>query len=142
MRMAALQVRFCHKRGALRNYHLGLTLIEVLIALAIISIALTAIIKAATQNIRSTQYLQNKTIAMWVGNEVLNEARVNLLAWDGGNKLEKDTNMLGQIWYWQASQEATSNTKIKIVKVKVFDKEPDADDVPLADLETYVYDPR
>ena len=57
----------------------GLTLIEVLIALAIVSIAMTAIIKATSQNIRSTQYLEHKTLAAWVGEEVLNKARVELL---------------------------------------------------------------
>ncbi len=51
----------------------GLTLIEVLIALAIVGIAMTAIIKATSQNIRSTAYLQNKLIAMWVGQQVSNE---------------------------------------------------------------------
>ena len=119
----------------------GLTLIEVLIALAIISIALTAIIKATSQNIRSTNYLQNKTIAMWIGQQVMNEARVNLLNLSGAdNKLQQQTTMLGQDFYWQASQEDTANSKIKMVKVDVFNKEPDNDDVtPLVSMESYIY---
>ncbi len=123
-----------------RKNQLGLTLIEVLIALAIIAIALTAIIKATAQTIRATQYLQNKTIAMWVGQEVLNEARLNLLVLSGNDdKVTKQTQMLGEDWYWSASQESTANSKIKIIKVDVFDKEPDQDATPLVSLETYVY---
>ena len=53
----------------------GFTLLEVLIALAIISIALTAIIKASSQNIKDTAYLEDKAIANWVGLEVMNEVK-------------------------------------------------------------------
>ena len=118
----------------------GLTLIEVLIALAIISIALTAIIKATAQNIRSTSYLQEKTIAMWVGQQVINEARVNLLVLSGDDKVQQQTAMLGQEWYWQASKKNTANPKIIMLKVDVFNKDPDNDNAaPLVSLESYVY---
>ena len=59
--------------------HKGFTLIEVLIALAILAIALTAVIEATSKNIQNTLYLQNKTIASWVGLEIINEAKINFL---------------------------------------------------------------
>lgn len=132
--MEKLVVRHCRKQ-------FGLTLIEVLIALSIISIALTAIIKATSQNIRTTGYLQTKTIAMWVGQQVLNEARVNLLRLPNSpDTLKQSTTMLGHDWFWEADQQDTPNKRIKKIEVKVFAKEPEDDAAPaLITLESYVY---
>jgi prepilin-type N-terminal cleavage/methylation domain-containing protein len=71
MQMAKLPPGRYRKRS--QHTQSGLTLIEVLVALAIISIALTAIIKATSENIRGTAYLQDKTIAMYVARQILNE---------------------------------------------------------------------
>ncbi len=122
------------------NHHQkGLTLIEVLIALAIIGIALTAIIKATSENIRATTYLQDKTISMWVGEYVLNQARVGLLHFpEAPEQMKSSTNMLGRDWFWQASQEQTPNRRIKKIKVKLF-KSDQEEAASLLTLETYVY---
>jgi len=121
----------------------GLTLIEVLVALAIVSIAITAMMKAVSQNVRAVSYLQDKTIATWVGQQIINEARVGLLDIknSGIDKMNEKTVMLNQTWFWQASEEATTNAHIKKVTVEVFPRDPstDADQTPLNTLETYVY---
>jgi general secretion pathway protein I len=116
----------------------GLTLIEVLIALAIIGIALTAIIKAVSQSIRATTYLQEKTIALWVGEQVLNEARVGILSLDESDQTKHKIMMLTKNWYWQANQISTPNLHIKKIEVKVFTN-VDEDAKPLISLESYVY---
>jgi len=120
----------------------GLTLIEVLIALAIISIAMTAVIKATTQNIRETDYLQQKTMAMWVGQNVLNEVRAGVLVLpDGASSLKQETVLLGRPWYWQAFKETTPNKRISKIEVKVFNHEEEQEEAtPLIRLETYLYD--
>jgi general secretion pathway protein I len=119
----------------------GLTLIEVLIALAIVSIAMTAVIKAASQNIKSTAYLQKKTMALWVAEEVINETRahrLNLGASSGHQRLS--TEMLGKDWYWQTNEEATANPRIKKLIVSVYDNERDKEDAAaIITLEGYVY---
>ena len=101
----------------------GFTLIEVLIALAILSIALTTIIKFTSQNIRDTTYVQNKTIANWVGTQVINEVRVGLLKLpQPPDPLEQETQMLGQAWSWKAYLAATPNTHIQEIHIDVFQK--------------------
>ena len=119
----------------------GLTLIEVLIALAIVAIAMTAIIQATSQNIRGTNYLQNKTIAMWVGQQVLNEARLNLIMIPKPpDKLKAATDMLGSTWYWQATQSDTRNKNIQQIEVRVFTQDTDDDEAtPVISMETYTY---
>jgi general secretion pathway protein I len=117
-----------------------MTLIEVLIALAIIGIALTAVIKATSQNIRGTGYLQNKTIALWVGQEIMSEVQLGIL--NVADKRDKEATkiiMLGQEWFWQASEEASANVRIKKILVKVYAHEPGDDESPLIDLDGYRY---
>lgn len=120
----------------------GLTLIEVLIALVIISIAMTAVIKTATQNIQSTRYLQEKTIALWVGQQVMNEARADLLhlGKSSGNQ-RLTTEIFGRDWFWQLDEEETPIKEIKKISVKVFQTESQEEaDSPIITLESYRYD--
>lgn len=131
--MARSPINYC------RNQQ-GLTLIEVLIALAIVAIAMTAIIKATAQDIRGTTYLQNKMIAAWVGQEIMNEARMGVLILPKGpDKRSESIKMLDQDWYWQASREETTNKNIDRVEVNVYagsEEKPDAS--PLVTLEGYL----
>ncbi len=94
----------------------GFTLIEVLISLAILAIALTAVIKATTQTIRDTLYLEDKTIATWVGTQIINEARLKLLA----ESTESQTEMLNQEWPWTLEIKPTPNPHIQKLTVQVF----------------------
>jgi general secretion pathway protein I len=123
------------------NYrNAGFTLIEVLVALAIIGISMTAIIKVVSQQIRATQYLQNKTVAMWVGKLVLNEIRAGLVKVPGAPaRLQESTEMLGRTWYWQATKEDTLNQNIKKIAVRVDSHAiEDEQASSLVELETYV----
>jgi general secretion pathway protein I len=115
----------------------GFTLIEVLIALAIISIALTAIIKATAQNTRDTLYIQNKTIANWVGAEIMNEARLELIKPPfAPDKLSEEMVLLNQRWKWEAQLKNTHNARIKEIDVTVFQR---ADEKKSIHLVSYLY---
>lgn len=99
----------------------GLTLLEVLVALVILAVALTAIIKATTENIRATGYLQEKTLATWVGLNVLNKARLELLQLPQAPERQTiQEQMLGQAWEWQAYVKNTRNAHIHEIHVLVF----------------------
>ncbi len=115
----------------------GFTLIEVLVALAIIGIALTAVIKSTSQNIRDTQYLQQKIIANWVATCVINEARAGLINLSKSDEISEETEMLNQAWTWKATLEGTPHPNIKALHVSVFRKDSDQ---ALADLSSYLYE--
>lgn len=100
----------------------GLTLIEVLIALAIVSIAMTAIIKATGDHIRSTAYLKSKTTAFWVAEQVMTEIRLGVIAVPDDDGVSNTTDMLNQTWRWQANKTSTGNARIKKVTVEVSDQ--------------------
>lgn len=122
--------------GSLLN-NKGLTLIEVLIALAILSIALTAIIQATSQNIKNTLYLQNKTIATWIATDAINQVRAGVLKLpDAPDHTTIKTTVLGVNWAWQASETDTPNPNIKQIEVDVFQQ---PGETKLAHLMSYLY---
>jgi general secretion pathway protein I len=96
----------------------GFTLIEVLIALAIVSIAFTAILLSSTQTLRNTQYLQNKVIANWVATNVINDIRAHMLT-PTTEPLSADMDMLGKKWLWQAALQPSANPHIQKITVDV-----------------------
>jgi general secretion pathway protein I len=114
----------------------GFTLIEVLVALAIIGIAMTAIIKSTSQNIRDTHYLQQKVIANWVATRIINETRAGLINLSKTDELTEETDMLNQTWVWKANVEETPNPNIQSIKVAVFRKDSDHE---LIQLSSYIY---
>lgn len=117
----------------------GFTLIEVLIALAIISIALTAILKVSSQAIRDTQYVQQKTLAMWVGSDVMHAIQSGLVNPPGApDKLEDTTEILGQTFSWQAEKASTPNPRIHQMNVDVL--RPN-EETSMLHLTGYLYDP-
>ena len=121
----------------------GLTLIEVLVALAISAIALTAVIKATSQSIRGTTYLQNKSIAMWVAQEALTEARLGLVVLPPlTDPMQRSTAMLDREWYVEGGSEETPNKRIRKISVSVFEQPAETraeNQTPLVTLESYVY---
>ena len=80
----------------------GFTLIEVLLALAIIAIALTALIKATAQTVTSTQLIKNKTISHWVAMEGVSMIQSGLISIPINQEVTKVTTLLGEQWYWRA----------------------------------------
>lgn len=96
----------------------GFTLLEILVALAVLSIALMAALKSSGAAIRNTTALKERTLANWV--------MVNRVA-----ELELDKNwielgttqgkalMAGQTWYWVISTEKTPDPDIRMAEVSV-----------------------
>jgi general secretion pathway protein I len=90
-----------------RLSHKGFTLVEVMVALAIVAMALPALIMLVMTQIDGAAHIRNKTYAMWIAENEL--TRLNLL---NNNKErfpnfklpEKDsgkTEMMGLEWQWQ-----------------------------------------
>ncbi len=120
-----------------RRNEKGLTLIEVLIALAILGIALTAVIQSASQTIRHTLYLQDRTIATWVGTNVINTIRAGVMKVPAApDQLSIENETLGQHWLSKARIKITANPRIKQMIVDVYHQ---PDDKKFAHLESYLY---
>lgn len=118
----------------------GLTLIEVLIALAIVAIAMTAAIKAVSTNISGIAHLQEKTMAMWVAEQAINETRVGVIQLPAHELLRQETRLLNRSWHWVLSQKQTPNPRIRKISVKVFANSTDEDqDNYIVELTSFLY---
>ncbi|MFY7697725.1 MAG: type II secretion system minor pseudopilin GspI [Legionella sp.] len=81
----------------------GFTLIEVLLALLIIALAFTALIKALGQTIVHSQQIQDKTIGHLVAKQAIIMIQLNLLPISPGQTINQVTHMLNEDWYWRAT---------------------------------------
>ena len=76
----------------------GFTLIEVLIALMIIAIGITALLKSMGSSIQGQTKLAEVQIEHWVLVNAVAELQLNHQEIQGTQSL----NIMGQTWYWRA----------------------------------------
>ena len=101
----------------------GFTLVEVLLALAIIAIALTALLKATAQDIDNTRRIKEKSIAHWVAMQGLTMIQLNLIAVNQSQESTQNTTMLNEHWFWRAKISATAIKKIQKITISVSQKQ-------------------
>lgn len=96
----------------------GFTLIEVLIALAFLAIAMSAIIATVGSSIRNAAELQNKTFANWVAMNELTTLRL-APAWPAVGTHNGTAQLAGQSWSWQAKISTTQDPDLLRVDIDV-----------------------
>lgn len=114
----------------------GFTLLEVLVALVVLSIALTAAIALGTHNADNAARLEAKTLAHWVAMNEVAELQLTKPAPPAGVH-EGNETMLGRDWYWRAKVANTDDAYVRRLTVEVR-RRPHAKDV-LAVLTGYAY---
>ena len=82
-------------RGRTARYA-GFTLLEVLVALAVLAIGLGAIITAAGQSAGNVSYLRDRTLAAWVAENKLNELLL-AQAWPKLSNIQGTAVMAGRV---------------------------------------------
>ncbi len=97
----------------------GFTLIEVLIALAILAISLTAIIHAANVNIKSSQRLRDITIGEWVLDDALSFLRLGIIK-PQASQTTQQTTMANKTLKWQAQLNPSKKLGLEKAELKVF----------------------
>jgi len=93
----------------------GFTLIEVLIALAVIAIAFTALIQSSATSIKQTQRIKNKIISHWVMQQGIVMIQLSLVK--PTRNTTQMTKMLDQSWYWRASVSETDLPALQHVQI-------------------------
>jgi len=99
------------------NYR-GFTLIEVLVALAIVIIAFMAMYGSMMQVIAATTLMQEKTIASWIAFDRITELRVTKQFPDD-DESHGDIEMAGADWIYTIKINPTNSDNIRQVIVKV-----------------------
>lgn len=103
----------------------GFTLLEILIALAVLAIVMISLIKITSDNSRNLWYLENKTLAGIIASNHISQLR---LLEEQPEQQDGWETMAGRKWYWQAERPVTaSGSGLWDYTVKVFlegDKDP------------------
>ena len=84
----------------------GFTLIEVLVALAIVTIGMAAVLGTLSSSADTVSYLRDKTFAQWVGLNQIANLRLSGQVAPTGNS-EGDTDFAGRKWHWRQEVAAT-----------------------------------
>jgi len=99
------------------NRNVGFTLIEVLVAVAIFAIMATAVQKTISVRLQISQDLENITIASWIAQNKLNEARFSPDNTKG--KKQTSVEMAARTWRVTTEFETTKNDSINRIDVNV-----------------------
>jgi len=84
---------------AARECPSGFTLIEVLVALAIVAVGMAAVLGALTSSANTVSYLRDKTFANWVALNQIAQLRLSGQTPASGDS-EGDSDMAGRKWHW------------------------------------------
>ncbi|MCB1920083.1 MAG: type II secretion system minor pseudopilin GspI [Candidatus Competibacteraceae bacterium] len=97
----------------------GFTLLEVLVALAVLAIAMGAMINAATQSIASTTYLRDQTFASWVALNKVNELLLDPDPWPEEGSRQGNAELANRVWRWEARFAKTDDPDLRRLEVAV-----------------------
>ncbi len=117
----------------------GFTLVEVLVAVAIVALAVTGILIAMMRQIDGTAYLRDKMFANFVAQ---NQMELALLTNTYTNQLPTDAfsgeeEMAGRTWYWRAQPKPAQQAGVSQLTITVADVEG-KEATPLATLDVLV----
>ncbi len=117
----------------------GFTLIEVLAALVIVALGMIAAIQAVTQSARNGTYLRDKTLAHWIGMNVLTERRLQPSAPDVAESTGR-VDFADQQWQWTMKVTQTQVASLRRMDVAVRRAEAADDSTALANVSGFYGD--
>jgi general secretion pathway protein I len=95
----------------------GFTLLEVLIALAILAIVMVSAIRITADNIKILWYLENKTIAAIIASNHAVQLRLDKEKPETRDGWEQ---MAGRRWYWQIKRRTSAIAGVWRYRIEVF----------------------
>lgn len=100
------------------NEH-GFTLIEVLVAVAVLALSLGVFVSGASRYADHARYLQDKSLALWVARNRLVEYRI-AEHWPDTGTGEGRADMGGREWHWRSETETTPDPAVRRTEIRVF----------------------
>lgn len=101
-----------------RHRQRGFTLIEVLVALAILAFTMPALFFAISSYTNKAMHYQEKTYAQWVALNKVAEMRLQS-TWPSPGKSDGESEMAGQTWHWEMEVKTTPDQNVRKLVVKV-----------------------
>jgi general secretion pathway protein I len=97
----------------------GFTLVEVLVALMIVAVGLTALMVAVNGTARTSGFLRDKTLAQWIALNRLSEVRLNVVKF-GQNTDTGELDFGSRKWHYDTRYFDTSVASMKRVVIRVY----------------------
>jgi general secretion pathway protein I len=125
---------------ASRDRSRGFTLLEVMIALAVVSIGLVAASSSIAQLTANGVYLRDKTLGHWIAMNKLAELRL-AETWPEVGKSDDDIDFGSQSWHWTAEVTETQVENLRRIDITVARKDS-KEEVVVARLAGFIGEPR
>jgi general secretion pathway protein I len=97
----------------------GFTLVEVLVALAVVALALVALVRATSVQVASADALRERTFAGWIAANVVEETRL-AQAFAPTGRSDGHVRFAGREWRWTREVKATPDAEVRRIDVQVF----------------------
>jgi len=97
----------------------GFTLVEVMVALLIVAIGLSALMITVSSTARTSGFLRDKTVAQWIALNRLTEVRLNLNKF-AANTDTGEVNFANRTWHYDTRYFDTSVATMKRIVVRVY----------------------
>lgn len=112
----------------------GFTLVELLVAVAVIAIALGAVVQAGVSQSRNATHLAERTYTLWVAENVVARLRAER-AWPETGSATGSEVMAGTEWPWRTVTTPAADADLRRVLVEVY--RPGTSSQPLTTLAAY-----
>ena len=109
----------------------GFTLVEVLVALVVVALGLTALMVAVNGTARTSGFLRDKSLAQWIALNRLSEVRLNVTKF-GQNTDTGELDFGSRKWHYDTRYFDTSIASMKRVVVRVYKGDAKTKGNPLA----------
>ncbi len=96
----------------------GFTLIEMMVAMAVLAVGMGALIKASGENASNAAYLRDREIARWVASDALTELQITQ-PWGSNTAPKGEVEMFNLNWYWSARIQKVQDPDLRRVDVEV-----------------------
>ena len=103
------------------------TLLEVLVALAVLTLGLGTVLKVTANQVTQSAVLKDKTIALWVANNKVNE--IQLGSWPETGTSNGHEMMANQEWRWQLKVSNTADKDLRRLDIDVYRSDEEGEPV-------------
>lgn len=97
----------------------GFTLIEVLVAVAVLALSLGIFVSGSSSYADHARHIQDKTLALWVARNRLVEYQI-AENWPDTGKRDGRADMGGREWAWESEVEESPDPAVRRAEIRVF----------------------